>query len=554
MLMLSRAAGALALYCLLAGVPIHAQDSNARPEPRFDIWEFEVSGNSMLDARAIEKTVYPFLGPSRAVADVEQARQALEALYRDSGFGAVAVNIPEQDVDQGIVRLEVLEGTVDRLIISGSTWFSPDRIRQATPSLAEGTVPDLPQVQREIQALNAASADRRITPVLRPGRYPGTLEVELKVDDDPPIHGSLEYNNRYTRDTSRTRATATLTYANLWQREHSATLGYQTAPQETDDVSVFFATYTARIPDSQWIASGYFVDSDSSVSTIGTLGVLGKGQIGGLRLIRPLPMLGGGFQRLTLGIDLKDFDESIALTGNQPAIETPISYGTLTGGWNLSFIQPGRVTEFGLRGIFGPRFLGNDAAEFANKRSRYRPECPPREPGQPDFCQGAKASFAYLGFNLSQEWALDSERALKDGPRLRMALAGQLADTALISNEQFSFGGATTVRGYLESQQFADDGYAAQLELLSPDWGTRVPGLSSMRLLTFVDAGGGRIQDPQPEQDDNFFLWSAGLGLRAALWKSLNASLDWAYPLRDSSDDSIQSGDDHWHFNITWEF
>ena len=548
MLMLSRAAGSLALYCLLAWFPLYAQDSNARPEPRFDIWEFQVSGNSMLDTRAIEKTVYPFLGPSRAVSDVEQARQALEALYRDAGFGAVAVNIPEQDVDQGIVRLEVLEGTVDRLIISGSTWFSPDRIREATPSLAEGTVPDLPQVQREIQALNAASADRRITPVLRPGRYPGTLEVELKVDDDPPIHGSLEYNNRYTRDTSRTRATATLTYANLWQREHSATLGYQTAPQETDDVSVFFATYTARIPDSQWIASGYFVDSDSAVSTVGTLGVIGKGQIGGLRLIRPLPMLGSGFQRLTLGIDLKDFDESIALTGNQPSIETPISYGTLTGGWNLTFVQEGRVTELGLRGILGPRFLGNDAEEFANKRTRFRPECPPPEPGQPDFCQGAKSSFAYLGFNLSHE------RALADGSRWRVALGGQLADTALISNEQFSFGGATTVRGYLESQQFADDGYAAQLELFSPDWSKRVPGLSSARVLTFMDAGSGRVQDAEPEQDDDFFLWSAGFGLRAALWGSLNASLDWAWPLRDSSDDSVEAGDEFWHFNITWEF
>ncbi len=121
---LSRVASALALYCLLALVPLHAQDSNARSGPRFDIWEFQVSGNSMLDPRTIEKTVYPFLGPSRAVPDVEQARQALEALYRDAGFGAVAVNIPEQDVDQGIVKLEgVISSGIDKV------WLRIDEAR-----------------------------------------------------------------------------------------------------------------------------------------------------------------------------------------------------------------------------------------------------------------------------------------------------------------------------------------------------------------------------------------------------------------------------------------
>jgi hemolysin activation/secretion protein len=496
----------------------------------FDIWEFAVSGNTKLDSRAVEKAVYPYLGPGKSVSDVEGARAALEKVYQDAGYGTVVVNIPEQDVVQGLVRLEVLEGTVDRLIVSGSTYFSPDRIRAAVPSLAPGNVPLLPMVQKELVQLNAGSSDRRITPVLRPGRYPGTVEAELKVDDELPVHGSLEVNNRYTRDTTRTRATATIGYDNLWQRQHSALFGYQTAPEDTDDVTVLFGTYSARVPDSAWLVSGYYVDSDTAVSTVGTLGVLGKGQLAGLRFIRPLPPLAGGFQRLTFGIDYKDFDESIALTGNQPSIETPIDYGILTAGWGLTVAEEGRTTELNLLGVVGPRFLGNDADEFANKRA------------------GAKPSFAYAGLSLAHERQLWAET------RLRLEVSAQIADSPLISNEQFAFGGADSVRGYLESQQFVDDGMYAQLEFLSPDWGEGLPGFSSGRAFAFLDAGAGRLQDPQPEQSHRFVLWSTGVGLRAALWRRLTAEVEWALPLRDSDDDSVLAGDSRWHFSTRLDF
>lgn len=517
----------LGLLLLGLRVALAAAEPDA---PHFDVWEFAISGNTLLGTKQIEKTVYPFLGPSRSVADVEQARRALERAYRDAGFGTVVVTIPEQDVEQGVVRLEVLQGTVDRLLVSGSSYFSPLQIRDAVPALTPGSVPDLAQVQAEVAALNAASADRRITPVLRPGREPGTVEAELKVDDRLPVHGSLEYNNEYTRDTSRTRATATLSYDNLWQRQHSVSLGYQTAPEERDDVTVLFGTYTARLSDSPWLVSGYLVDSDTAVSSVGTLGVLGAGQIAGLRFIRPLPPLGNAQQRAVFGIDYKDFDESVALSGGASTIETPVQYGTISAGWALNVRGEGSSSEFSVTGMFGPRFLGNDTEEFANKRA------------------GASPNFAYLALGASHEHELPGDT------RLRLALRGQLAGAPLISNEQFSIGGASSVRGYLESQAFFDDGLNAQMEFSSPDWGRRLPGVDTGRLHAFVDAGIGRLQDPLPEQDDEALLWSAGIGLRARFWRHLTQEIEWAWPLRDSEDGSIESGDDRWHFSVQWAF
>ena len=71
----------------------------------------------------------------------------------------VLVDIPEQDVVSGLVRLKVSEAKVERLEVTGSRFFSLGRIKAAVPGLAEGTVPHLPTVQKEV-ALRLASTPR----------------------------------------------------------------------------------------------------------------------------------------------------------------------------------------------------------------------------------------------------------------------------------------------------------------------------------------------------------------------------------------------------------
>ena len=143
------------------------------PEPeagsRFDVMEYVVEGNSVLSALAIEEAVYPFLGPGRGIRDVDAARLALEQAYHKGGYLTVFVDVPEQEVKQGTVRLRVTEGRVERQRVSGATYYALGRIKRLTPELAEGNVPYFPQVQKELAQANR-SADRRVTPALRAGR------------------------------------------------------------------------------------------------------------------------------------------------------------------------------------------------------------------------------------------------------------------------------------------------------------------------------------------------------------------------------------------------
>ena len=195
--------------------------------------------------------------------------------------------VPQQDPRRGIIRLEVVEGKVGRLRVNGARWFLPSQIKRDAPSLAEGSVPNMKQVEKEIVGLNRL-ADRRVTPVLRQGVEPGTVDIDLNVEDKLPLHGSLELNNRYSANTTPLRLNGSLSYGNLFQIGHTGGLSFQIAPENTDDALVYSGYYLARVSDGlSLMVQGTKQDSD--VSTLGGAAVAGRGEIVGLRALFDLP-------------------------------------------------------------------------------------------------------------------------------------------------------------------------------------------------------------------------------------------------------------------------
>ena len=112
------------------------------PPETFDIWEFQVEGNTLMPATDIERAVYPHLGPAKSIVEVTAAQQQLDALYHSRGFGTVLVDIPEQDVVGGVIQLRVTEASVGRINVTGSRYFSLGKSRpvyRRSPSVARHT-------------------------------------------------------------------------------------------------------------------------------------------------------------------------------------------------------------------------------------------------------------------------------------------------------------------------------------------------------------------------------------------------------------------------------
>lgn len=488
--------------------------------PHFTVLEFRVDGNSLLATPDIERALYRFLGPDKSAADVETARQSLAQVYKDAGYGTVLVTIPEQDVKDGVVYLQVLEGRVEHTYVTGSHYFSPVRIREAVPALAENNVLHLPSLQAQLGALNAGNGDRSVTPVLRPGRTPGTVEVELQVKDQLPLHGSATLDDRYTLNTSRLRLDTQLSYSNLWQREHSLSLQYQTSPEDTSQVQVYAGTYVWR-PNADAVMALYGVHSDSSVASVGALSVIGKGDILGLRAIYPFAE---GSQRLTLGGDYKNFQQSV-LQGAD-TLNTPIDYVQFSVQYNAAR-QSTSTSNFSVGANWGMRGVGNDEAEFAAKR------------------YNAKPNFFYLKTDI------DHQRPLWTGA-LRVALHGQWSETPLISNEQMSAGGVDSVRGYLESERLGDTGLQLNVELRSPPLVPANDTIQQLYGLAFADAAELNVKDALPRQASRYDLSSSGFGVQLRAFTKAEAMLVIAWPFTNA--EKTRAGEPRLHFSVSYAF
>lgn len=509
-----------------AAAPAATPKPAAVPEvDRFDIFEFQVVGNSVLSALTIEETVYPFLGEKKSFKEVENARLALEKAYHDAGYLTVLVDIPEQDVKAATVRLNVIEAQVERLKVSGSRYYSLGYIKSKTPDLAEGSVPYFPAVQKQLAEVNR-SADRRVTPVLRPGHSPGKVEVELKVDDQLPLHSSLELNNRYSANTTHTRLSGSVRYDNLWQREHSVAFQFQVAPEKPSESKVFSANYVWPLSGGNVLAL-YGVRSDSDSGALGDVNVIGNGNIYGLRYIHPLRAKEGFYHSLTAGVDYKSFNETVNLLGAD-SFNTPITYLPFSVGYDATWQSEQRQFQFGATFNFSVRGLGNNEQEFADKR------------------YNAKVDYAYLRLDLKHTEKLPA------GWSLFGHLAAQLTASPLISNEQFSAGGADTVRGYLETEALGDRGAVGSLEMRTPTlWKSEssIPGQAY--LLGFVDGAYLDVQEPLASQTARTTLASAGLGMR---WKGkgFGLNVDLALPFKATS--NTQARDARVHARLSYDF
>lgn len=513
----------LALLGVLAvGSAIGAPAAKEEPVPEtavrpIYIREYRVTGAQSLPPIEVQEAVYPFLGPGRTPEDVEKARTALEKAYQDKGYRAASVSVPEQSGRGGIVLLQVHEGTVGRLRVKNARYFLPSHMKAQARSLAEGKVINFNNVQRDIVSLNQLP-DRRVEPKLNPTDVPGLYDIELKVEDKLPLHGSVELNNRFSANTPELRLSGSLSYGNLWQLGHTLGASFQVSPEDLAKVKVFTGYYLARIPGVDWLSllvQG--IKQDSDVSTLGGVAVAGRGEIIGGRAIITLPGREGFYHSLTAGMDYKHFDQNV--TVGTTTDRTPIDYYPFSLNYSGSWVGKKSLTELNAGVTMGFRGMGSRGRNI--ERNRF----------------GADGSYFFFRGDLSRTQDLPWRLALFG------KVQGQASGSPLVNSEQFGGGGLGTARGYLEAEALGDNGIFGTLELRSPSLltekrktgegenATEKETGNSWRFYAFCDAGTLTLHEPLPDQESSFRLASIGIGSRFQLLDHFNGSVDLAMPL-----------------------
>lgn len=524
-----------------AAAPAAAPAQKPAVTQRFDIDDFAVQGADTLPQIEIEEAIYQFLGPNKSADDVEKARAALEKAYHDKGFQTVSVAVPQQNVQGRVVTLKVTELKVGRLRVKNSRYFDLGRIKGGAPSLKEGTVPNFGEVTKDIVSLNQWP-DRRITPALRAGVTPGTVDVDLNVEDKSPFHASVEINNRQSPSTTATRLSSTVHYDNLWQLGHSLSFTYQVAPERPHDAEVFSGSYLARVPDVDWLNLLFYgVKSSSNVASVGGTNIVGPGEIVGGRAVMTLPTRDGLFHTLSVGLDYKHFDQTVRI--GLDGFSSPVTYYPVVASYGATFQNETFTTQFNAGITYNLRTPSSPWDEFDNKRYKASP------------------SFTHLNLDVSHT------HELAEGFQVYAKVQGQLADGPLVSSEQFSLGGLDTVRGYLESEVLGDSGVAGNLELRSPNIGSllqaqlknesgegapRFTTFNDWRFFVFADGGHATVLKPLPEQVSQFDVWSYGVGTRFKVFDYVSGMVAYSVPM--VSQTYTQARDPRVNFRIWGEF
>ncbi len=513
----------------------------------YDIYEYRVEGNSLLNDGDIERAVTPFLGENKALADIEAARATLERQYHDAGFITVLVSIPEQSIDSGVVTLSVVQAPVSKLRVVGSQYNLPSDIKSGVTEVAEGRVPNFLELQRQLGNVNK-SADMRVSPILKPGKTPGTVEVQLDVEDQLPLHASLEVTHREDKnlsDTNKspqktpTKISASVRYDNLWQRHHSLGITLQTSPEDTREVRTLMANYMLPVGSSGDALSMFAVQSRGETPRLAINSIGNVDQLG-LRYALTWPSDERFMQSATLGVDIK------RPRNGPPELDDvrSVVYAPFTLSYHGAWLNQGTPefsldvgTKFGLRGLLG----ANDAkfAYFARDVSNV----------------GSQHSANFMALTAGIQSTLPWGRWTVSGK-----LDGQAAFAPLLSSEQFFAGGADSVRGYKENEANGDVGIHGSLELSTPTFKIDpTAGRWRANGLAFMDAAWvHKIQwdVATTNSQATMSLLGAGLGLRLTGPYGMSLQIDGAKALKDGdvSNGGVKSGDWTWYARWVMEF
>ena len=562
--MLKAIAKLLAAAAIVAGGSLNyacAQDNS------FDIVRFQIEGNSILPAEKTQELVAPFIGRRKIYGDVQKALEALEGEFRRLGYGTVQVYVPEQELTTGVVRLQVSEGVVGKVTITGNKYFNDANVRASLPHLKEGTAPNMRQLSENVQLTNENPA-KQVEVTLGVSEEEGKVNAKVDVKEDDPERFYVTLDNTGTKGTGKHRIGVSYQNANLGNSDQVLTVAYTTAldppggmkilanrinpMQDGNGVKVDVFSIGYRLPlyslgDSiDFIYGNSSSDSPSNSPNLTSgLAINGKGEVFGLRYNHIFPREGEYTSKLVFGFDYKYMNSRCATNGVPTAFGvagcTPHTFRPVSATYSGQWIKPGEAIEFNV-GLIHHLFPMGSRFDYA-------------VPGGNDRYSAAsgyqtKDQFAALRFGGSYSTALTGEWLM------RVAASGQHADNALPAGERIGLAGSTAVRGFLERAVFTDRGYFANLEFYSPDIaaGLGLPG--NLKWLVFYDTAAGFNLNPSVNQKVN--IASMGVGLRYNLKKDISARFDVARVMDgqwpNGSPNIALEGDIRGHFGLAIGF
>lgn len=515
--------GALLLGAVAWPLAWGAENASA---PHFDIFRYEVRGNTLLKSEQVDALLAPYTGSQRDFRDVQLALEALQEAYRAAGYGTVLVILPEQEIDRGVVAFTIAEARVRKVTIEGNRRFDDDNIRRSLPALKEGEAPNTRALAANLRLANENPA-KETSLQFRGTDSDDAVDAVVKVKDDKPWKLGATLDNTGTQATGKSRLGLSFQHFNLGNRDQSLAFQYITSPEKPSKVNVYGLGFHAPLyaADASVDVFGGHSDVDSGVVE-NLFAVSGKGTVLGLRYNKNLEKRGDYEQRLSLGLDYRAYQNAAVPIGGTTSLVPDVTVHPVSLSYSGQWTTVRGATGFYLtlvRNVPGGSMGRNE--HFNLSRT------------------GADADYALVRFGGS------IGRVLPADWQVKLAVNGQYTDDALVPGEQFGLGGATSVRGFNEREIANDVGYQGNLELYTPDFASKLGlGESQARALVFYDFGHVYRNKALAGEAASATVASVGAGLRYSYRKNFGLRLDVASVVDAGGSQKV--GDTMVHLNL----
>ncbi|HTD73911.1 MAG TPA: ShlB/FhaC/HecB family hemolysin secretion/activation protein [Steroidobacteraceae bacterium] len=398
--------------------------------------EFQFAGNTRLASKQLTVIVAGFKGRPLTFAELQNAAIAVATAYRKAGW-IVRVYLPQQDVTQGTVTIQIIEAKFGVVRVEGKTHASAARLTRMVE-----------HAQKSTQTVNADSLDRALLLVndlpgvtakgrLDEGQNPGETDLVMTLADGRRVSGDIVADNGGARSTGLGRAIASASLNSpfgLGDRIdamllHSLGSDYQRAG------------YSLPIGSDGWRlgVNGSHLRYRVVTAAFAALDAQGTSTTVGAEASYPLVRASLHNLYFSFSLDDQRFDNK--------------SMGFITSAYSVRSVRAGLYGN--LFDTFGAGGANN--ASISLEQGSVDLGNSPNE-GADALTTRTAGSFRKLNFSAGRQQAITSRFSLYAD------LSGQVANKNLDSSEKFYLGGLNGVRAYPANEGGGSTGVMLNLE------------------------------------------------------------------------------------------
>lgn len=487
---------------------ISNQDETGKPKPVKGGAGFILKGVTFQDLTVFSENdlsgIYQsYIGQEVTLDDLNNIVAKITAYYRNAGYILSRAVLPPQRIGDGVVKIRIVSGFVDRVSFIGLPEGSgllnayADKIRNAKP-LNSKTLERYLLLMEDLPGVTARA-------VIQPSKTTtGASDVVVTITERQ-IDTSLTFDNRGSRFLGQYQGTLTVG-ANNVMGLHERTQFRGVLTGETEELRFAEISHREYIgtEGTQAIFTASFTQTEPGAN-LDAFDIKGQNRFYAVAVVHPFIRSRQSNLFGNISFDVRDADVDILAT---KFYEDRLRVLRTSGSYDFvdSLLAINRIETTLAKGF------GWDDNSSNTLRSRGV----------------GKTSFEKINFNASRLQPLD--RFVSAPFNIYVAASGQLADAPLLSAEEFGVGGPSFGSAYDSSEITGDSGVASRVELqYSQAEGYEF--LSGYQLYTFYDVGSVWNRHVLTGESKRESLASAGLGARFNINSNVSGELEVAQPL-----------------------